>query len=205
MGLFSRKDPAHEARKYLNQMPGISHQTYDPYIQQGQQASGIYGQQTGQMAQDPAAFYDQLMARYQPSKQYDMQNQAQQHAATNASTAGGMRGTQQDVSNAAQISDRLMGEDMQRWYGNISGLQTQGLQGQQNIADRGFTASQGLGGDLNNMYGMQGGMAAQGAAQHNQGRMDLLKGLFGAGAFAAGLPTQGGGSFGGDMMSNWMK
>lgn len=199
------KNPRHEANKYLNQIPGVSHQTYDPYIQQGQQAGQQLGQQYGQMAMDPAAFYEQLMQRYQPSRQFEMQNQAQQNAAANAAAAGGMRGTQSDIANSAQIADRLMGEDMQRWYGNVSGLLGAGMQGQQNMYNTGFSASQGLGGDLMNALGQQGGLAFQNANAMNQNKLDILKGLLGSGMAAASMGMPGGGTLGGTMASNWMK
>ena len=192
LGMFGgNKNPQHEANKYLNQIPGQSHQTYDPYIQQGQQAGQNLGQQYGKMAQDPAAFYEQLMANYQPSKQYDMQNQEQQRAAGNSAAAGGMRGTQQDVNQAAQISDRLMGEDMQRWYGNVSGLQNTGLAGQQGMYNTGYDASKGLGGDLNNALGQQGGMAFQGAQDANRARGDQMKMLIQMMGAVGGAPTSG--------------
>lgn len=192
MSLFGRrKDPQKEAMKYLSQIPGVAHQTYDPYIQLGQQAGGVLGQQYGQMAQDPVAFYEQLMQGYQPSKQFEMLNQAQQRAAQASAAAGGMGGTQQNIAEAAQIADRLMGEDMQRWYGNVSGLLGTGLAGEQGLYGTGFQASQGLGGDLSNVLGQQAGLAFQGAQSGNRQRNQLLTALLqGAGAL-------GGAYFGG--------
>lgn len=211
MALFgTRKDPGHEAMRYLSQIPGISHQTYDPYIQQGQAAGGILGQQYGQMAQDPAAFYEQLMQGYQPSKQYQMQNEAAQRAAAASAAAGGMGGTQQDIAGAAQIADRLMGEDMQRWYANVSGLLGAGLGGEQGLYGTGFQASQGLGSDLSNVLGQQAGLAFHGAQNKNKYGTDAMRFLLqalgaGAGAYFGGVPgAQLGASLGGNA-SDFMK
>jgi len=212
MGIFSSQNPTHEQNKYFDRINTQSHQTYDPYIQQGQQAGQQLGQQYGQMAQDPGAFYEQLMQGYQPSKQYQMQNDAQQRSAGNSAAAGGMRGTQQDIGNAAQISDRLMGDDMKQWYGNISGLMTAGQAGQQGMANRGYDAATGLGGDLNNIFGMQAGQAMQDARGHQDTRGRVFGGLMGAGAGAIqGGMTAGpwgavaGGLYGGAKGSGFMK
>jgi hypothetical protein len=47
LGLSSSQNPANAAQPYLQQIPGVGHQNYDPYIQQGQQAGqtlqGEYG------------------------------------------------------------------------------------------------------------------------------------------------------------------
>lgn len=194
------KDPRHEANKYLNQIPGMLNQTYQPYIQQGQGMDSELQQRYSQLANDPAAFYDQLMSKYQPSRAYEMKNQAQQNAAQNAAAAGGMRGTQANISESAQIADRLMGDDMREFYQNMLGLTSAGMQGQQGISDRGWQAAQGYGQDMSNYYGQQGGLAYQNQRDKNQQRNQIMQMLFGAGAFAAGLPTQGGGSVGGDFL-----
>lgn len=186
MGLFSRQDPNKEAMKYLNQIPGQSHQTYDPYIQRGQQAGQGLDEQYGQMMNDPASFYDNLMKRYQPSQRYQMQNAEGQRVAGNAAAAGGMRGTAQDVGNAAQISQGLMANDMRDWYGNVSGLMGKGMAGQQHEADQGFDASRALGGDLMNTMGQQGGLAFQGAQGGNKDFNAILKMLMQGGGAALG-------------------
>lgn len=187
--LFGLKDPQEEATPYLEQLPGIAHQTYDPYVQAGQQAQAGLAPQYQSMAQDPAQFYEKLLSQYKPSRSYQQQLQEATRAAGASAAAGGMRGSQQDIQNAAQIASTLSGEDMQRWLRNITGLMGTGMEGQERLAGRGFEASKGLGSDIMGITGQRAGLAFQGARESNQRIADLIKALTSGGAFVAGTPT----------------
>ena len=59
-GLFgsTKGNPANSAMPYLNQIPGIGHQYFDPYVQQGQQVAPNLQAQYGQLTNDPTGFYN---------------------------------------------------------------------------------------------------------------------------------------------------
>lgn len=192
--LFGKqRDPSAEAMQYINQIPGQVHGAYDPYIAAGQQAlPGLQGK-FGEMSNDPAAFINKLMESYEPSKAYQAKRDEALRAAGNTAAAGGYRGTEEDLLNNARLTQALMGDDMQGWLNNVLGAQGAGLSGLQNLYQTGFGASQGLSGDLSNVLGTQGGLAFQGAREHNQKRNDIFSGLGGllggaAGAYFGGLP-----------------
>jgi hypothetical protein len=114
-----------------------------------------------------------------------------------------MRGTAQDQMQQQQITQGLLGNDMQQYLSNALGVQQGGLQGEQGLYGMGFNASQGLGSDLMNVLGQQGGMA------YNQGRdQNASSGLFGkiAGGIGSiyGAPTGKNSTAGGDFL-NWMR
>jgi|SRR5271166_3859698 len=200
------KNPADAAMPYLDQIAPMEHQAYDPYIQRGNQASNTLMPQFNQMSSDPAAFLESLMKNYQPSSAYQLQNDEMRRSAGNTAAAGGMRGSLNDISNEARISDTLMGTDMQNWLNNILGIQKEGQTGLGHTADQGFNATQGMTGDLSNVLGTQGTLAFQGQANQNKSLSDLLSGLLkGVGGIAGlDMPGQYGGTVGGKIASRFI-
>lgn len=199
VGLFKsltgsdEKNPADAAMPYLQQIPGMEKQYYNPYIEHGQEAYGAMNPIFSRMSSDPSAFLNELMKGYAPSKGYQLQRDEALRAAGNASAAGGTRGTPQDVEQASKISDILMGEDMQNWLKNVLNIEGSGLTGEQGLYNTGFEATKGLTGDLSNILGTQGQLAFQGQREENQRKSDMLGGLMkligaGAGAYFGG-PT----------------
>lgn len=198
------KNPADAAMPYLNQIPGMEHGAYDPYIQRGNEASNTLTPQFNQMSSDPSAFLESLMKNYQPSRGYQLQNDEMRRSAGNTAAAGGMRGSLNDISNEARISDTLMGNDMQQWLKNVLGIETAGQGGLQHTSDQGFNATQGLTGDLSNVLGTQAGLAFQGQANQNQSRGDMLSGIMKALGAVGGLDLPSGGTVGGSLFSKFM-
>ena len=193
------KNPADAAMPYLNQIPGMEKGYYDPYIQRGNEAYNAANPQFSAMGTDPAAFLEKLMGKYEPSRGYQLQRDEALKAAGNTAAAGGMRGSLNDISNEARITDTLMGNDMQQWLKNVLGIQTEGLGGLQHTADQGYNASTGLAGDLSNVLGTQAGLAFQGQANQNKSRSDLLSGIMQALGGIAGFGLPGGGTIGGNI------
>lgn len=169
---------------------------FKPYLEQGQSAYGQLSPIYGQMAQDPAAYLDQLMKNYAPSQAYQNKFGEMSQAAANTAAAGGMRGSLQDIQNQAKIAQSLMGEDMQQWLGNVMNLQGAGLQGLGHFYDTGYGAT----GDLSNIYGTQGTLAYQNQLQENEKKAArknaLLKALGAIGGGFAGFTASGGNPFG---------
>lgn len=189
------KDPSKAAMPYINQIPGVAHQAYDPYIQQGQQAGQNLSPLYQSLANDPSAFYNNMMQNYKPSEGFQLKQKEALGAAGNTAAAGGYRGNQADMINATNISNRLMGEDMQQWWNNIMGLQNTGIAGQQGMYNTGYNASANLSGDITNALGQNAQYAAQGAQgrnQNNQAMMDAFLRFLGQGAGAAAQVYTGG-------------
>ena len=199
-----QSNPANKAMPYLNQIPGVAHQTYDPYIQRGQKAGDIAQGQFDQMSQDPMAFINKLMEGYKPSESYKFQQDELGRGMASTAAAGGMRGTPQDQEAQAKLTQGLLSGDMQQWLQNLLGAQATGLQGEQNMYNTGATASGAMGGDIMNALGTQGSLAFQGQANKNQSANDLFKALMGGMGAIGTAPMTGGGSLFGKIASKWM-
>lgn len=199
------KNPADAAMPYLNQIPGMEKNYYEPYINRGNEAYKTLGPKFNEMSQDPAAFLENLMTRYEPSKAYQLRKSEALNAAGNTAAAGGMRGSINDINDQARITDSLLGEDMQQWLQNVLGLHTQGLTGEQNLYNTGFNATKGLTGDLSNVLGSQATLAFQGQENQNQSRNDLLSGIIKALGGVAGfaLPGENAGTIGGNLFNKF--
>ncbi len=198
-----QSNPANAAMPYYKQVPDVAHQTYDPYIQRGQQAGSIAQGQYDAMSQDPTSFINKLMEAYKPSEGYKFKQDELGRAAANTAAAGGMRGTPQDQENQMKITQGLLGEDMQQWLQNLLGVQQTGLTGEQNMYNTGFGASSAMGGDIMNALGTQGSLAYQGQANQNQSANDLFKALMGGIGAIGTAPMTGGGSLFGKIASKW--
>lgn len=171
-------NPSDSAMPYLQQIPAVGHQYYDPYINQGQQQGQAAGQTYGQMGQKPNEFLNNIFSNYEPSKGYQFQKDQMLQAARNSAASGGFAGTNYDQQGQAQLVQSLLGGDMQQFLQNILGIQGQGLQGQQHQADIGYGASSNLADMLGGTLNAQGGLAFQGQSQQNTNnlarRMALL-------------------------------
>lgn len=195
------KNPADAAMPYLNQIPGMEKQYYDPFINRGNEAANTLTPQFNQMSSDPAQFLEGLMGKYAPSRAYQLRNEEALRSAGNTAAAGGMRGSLNDIKNESRISDALLGDDMQQWLQNVLGIQGKGQEGLGHQVDTGFLGTQGLTGDLSNVLGTQAGLAFQGQANQNKSRSDALSGILQALGGVAGFGLPGGGTIGGSIFN----
>jgi len=200
-----KSNPADAAMPYYDRIPDILKQYYNPYIQRGDSAWNIFNPIQQSMANDPTAYLNNIMKGYKPSQGYQYQLDQMQKAAGNSAAAGGMRGSQQDIQNAAHIADQLSGADMQNFLSNVLGIQDKGMTGLEDQYGTGFKASGSLADQLANVLGTQGSLAFQGQANQNQDKSDFLSSLFklggaGLGAFMGGpWGAAAGGALGGSL------
>lgn len=198
------KNPADAAMPYLNQIPGMEKQYYEPYIGYGKEAYGNLNPGLTEQATHPAEFLENLLQKYQPSRAYQLARDETQRAAGNTAAAGGMRGSINDITNQSRLTDSLLGEDMQKWLQNVLGIQGTGQTGLGNFFNTGFNASQGLSSDLSNVLGTQAGLAFQGQANQNKSRSDLLSGLAQAFGTIGGWALPTGGTIGGNIAAKFL-
>lgn len=195
------KNPADSAMPFLNQIPGMEKQYYDPFINYGKEAASTLAPQFNQMSTNPADFLEGLMNKYEPSRAYQLRNEEALRSAGNTAAAAGMRGSLGDIKNESRISDALLGQDMQQWLQNVFGLQQQGQQGLGHEFDTGFNASNALAGDLSNVLGTQAQLAFQGQSNQNRSKSDARSGLLQALGGIAGFGLPGGGTIGGSIFN----
>lgn len=186
-------NPMGAANQYLDKIPQIGHDYYDPYITQGSTAGQTAQKQYDTMTNDPAGFINRLMEQYKPSEGYQFQKGQLEKEMGNTAAAGGIAGTPLDQMNQAQGVQGLLSQDMQQFLSNVLGQHKEGLAGEEGVSERGFNASKSLADLLGGALNQQGGLAFQGAQQKNSDRNSMLGALakalgMGAGAFFGGAP-----------------
>lgn len=190
--LFGGRNPADAAMPYLNQIPGVGHDAYDPYITAGRQAGqNTQGQYEGLM-NDPTGFINKLMESYKPSEGYQFQKGELTKELGNTSAAGGFAGTEYDQMQQGKGIQGLLSQDMQQFLSNALGVYGTGLQGEQGIADKGFQASGSLADILGGSLNQQGGLAFQGQSQQNANKTAMISSLIKALGMAGGMAATGG-------------
>lgn len=207
--LFGGGDnPADAANQYLNQIPGVGHQYYDPYVTGGREAGDKLKGQYGNLIDDPNAFIDKLMEGYEPSKGFQFKKDQLTKQMGNTAASGGFAGTSYDQMQQGQGVDNLLSQDMQDYLSNVFGAYKTGLAGEGDIFNKGFDASGKLADLLGGALNQQGGLAFQGTQQKNQNQAQLFQSLIKALGMAGGMGMTGGlsglgslatGGFGSDM------
>jgi hypothetical protein len=192
--LFGGGDsPMDAANQYLNQIPGVAHQGYDPYVNAGMDASSRTKGQYESLLSDPTAFINKLMEGYKPSEGYQFQKEQLNKELSNTAAAGGIAGTPLDQMNQGQAVQKLLSGDMQQFLKNVLGEYHTGLAGEEGIASRGVDASGRLTDLLGNNLASQSGLAYKNQVDKNQRKSDLWS-MFGkalgagTGAFLGGVP-----------------
>lgn len=196
-----QQSPSSAAMPYFDKIPGTVKPYYDPFIEQGKQASDIANPVYQRMTQNPQEFLESMMRSYNPSSGYNFKERNMNRASQNAAAQGGYAGTPQSQLEQSQMVQGLLGEDMQQYLSNLFGIQGAGLQGQEQRIGRGFNASGNLADILAGNLAQQGNLAYQGQAQTNQNEMDrgtrdanFLGDIFktAGSIFGGGLPGFGG-------------
>lgn len=190
----SGSNPANAAMPYLNQIPGVGHEYYDPFVNQGREAGNTVSGQYENLTHDPMSLINSIMKSYQPSEGYQFNKNLLQKEMSNTAASGGIAGTPLDQLNQAQGVHGLLSQDQQQYLQNALGLYHTGLEGEQGIANKGFASSGALADLLGGSLNQRGGLAFQGQQQQNANKTDLLHTLITA--LATGAGAYFGGPFG---------
>lgn len=169
------QNPANAAQPYLNQLPGMMQQQYNPYIQAGQSALPNLQQQYSAMMNPN--FINQMGQNFQQSPGFQFGVNQATNAANRAAAAGGMVGSPQEQQNLAGSITGMANQDYYNWMNQAMGAMNEGLQGEQGLYNTGFNASNELANNLGSIGESQANLAY--AGQQNQNQMQ--GGMFGAG------------------------
>ncbi len=195
-GLFGnnkQQNPANEANKYLNQIPGAINPYFQPYINAGQRVQPGLESKYGQLANNPGEVYNQLGAGYKESPGYQLRLKEALGAAGNAQAAGGMLGTPLHSALAGRIGEQVAGDDFEQYLNHILGLMQGGLGGQQNIANQGYEAGTRYGENIGNVLGSQAQYGYAGKDFENQNTKQNWANIFGGAGQALPWLFGGGG------------
>ncbi len=186
MGIFDSlfggaQDPSKGAMKYLNKIPGMAQNAYNPYIQAGQNQLPGLEDQYSQLMNDPGARMNQIGSGYQESPGYQFAVQQALQGSGNAAAAGGMAGSPQHEQQNMTLANNLANQDYNQYMQNALGLYGEGLQGSQGLYNTGYNASNQLADMLANTYGSQANLSYAGAANKNAANSGFWGGLMGLG------------------------
>lgn len=179
-------NPMTEASKYLNQIPGVGHNAYDTYVEQGRTSGGKLQDEYDKLISDPVAFINSLMQGYQPSEGYNFQKDLLTKEMSNTAAAGGIAGTNFDQMQQGQGVQKLLSQDMQEFLKNALSVYNTGLGGEENITSRGYDAAKQLADLLGGSLNQQGGLAFQQSQQRHADRNSRINAIVKALGAAAG-------------------
>lgn len=185
-----QRDPAKDANRYLDKIPGVGHDAYDPFINQGKEAGGILKDQYGRML-DPTKFMDDIMSKYKMSEGATYKRDLLGKGIGNTAASGGFSGTPEHQREYGQMANDVMSGDMQEYLQNALGIHGTGLSGEKDFYDKGFQASGSLADLLAGVLGSKSGLAFQSGTQKNANESALMQALMKALSTGAG-----GGMFG---------
>lgn len=196
LNLFMREDPAKAANEYLDKIPAVGHQYYDPFVQGGQEAGGILKGEYGKML-NPNDFIANIMKGYSLSPGASYKRDLLTKGIGSTAAAGGYAGTPEHQREWGEMADKLLSGDMQQFLQNALGVYGTGLSGEQDIYGKGYTATGSLADLLGGTLSSQAGLGFQSGSQTNARRDALLNAIMkvlsqGAGA-ATGAPAAAGG------------
>ena len=184
MGLFDflggGKDPSKAANKYLDKIPGMAQQQYNPYINAGQRQLPGLEDQYAQMMGNPGGFINDIGKGYQQSPGFDFAMKQALQGSGNAMAAGGMAGSPMHEQANMGLATDLANQDYNQWLQTALGQHQQGIAGGQGLYNTGAGASDSLARMLADTYGSQASNAFAGAQSQNNmnmGGMGALAGL----------------------------
>ncbi len=184
------KNPANAGMGYLDQIPGMGHQNYDPYIDRGNNASNSLNEQFMKMMSDPQGFLAQMQSGYKTSDAYKNKSEELQKGMGAAAAAGGLAGTPYHQQQYGEEADKLLSGDMQQYLDNVMGINKTGLSGEQDFANKGFDATKALTDLLGGTLGSKSTLGFEGVKSQNQNQNAFINALMQA------LSQGAGGAFG---------
>ena len=181
MGFFdsifggNKSNPANAAMPYLNQIPQVAQQNLGPWQQQGQQAQQQNQQQYSRMINDTPNYLQELRASYTPSGGYAFREEQARKAHRGMSSAQGRTSTPENEAALQDLIRQLSAQDEGQYLDRILGIQGMGLQGNENISNRGYGAAGDINSTLGNTLGAQASLAYKGQENKNAQRNELFK------------------------------
>lgn len=181
-------NPAKEAGKYIDQIPGAVKPYYDPYINAGRRGLGVTEGEYGSLVNDPGGKLNTIGQSYHQSPGFQFALQQALQGGANAARAGGMVGSPQHERQNMETATGLANQDYNTWLSHALGLYGEGLHGESDISHMGFEGSKDYADTVANVLGTKGTLGFQGQAQQNKNWGDTLSSIAGVvsalGAFA---------------------
>lgn len=175
-GKGGNRNPMKDANKYLNQIPGMGKQAYNPFIDRGARAGNMLEGEYGKLM-DPTSFMNDIMKNYEMSAGATYQRDKLGKGIGATAAAGGFSGTPEHQTEYGEMANKIMSGDMQQYLQNALGIYGTGLQGEQGFNDQGFDATKSLTDLLGGTLASQAGLSFQDATQANKDKQSFLNAL----------------------------
>jgi|SRR5579872_325566 len=153
--------------QYLNRGMNETRGLYNPYLQ---------------YANNPEESVNRIYGTFQDSPLYQRAREQKLKGLTSAAAASGRINNPAYEQEYGDLGAQLLIDQMRQYYGDVMGER-----------DLGFRASQGLAGDVGNMYGSGSTLAAQKDLEKQKQKNDLISSLI------QGVGTIGGAAIGGPL------
>ena len=173
-GELFRDDPGQAASPYLEQARQEVKDYSQPYIDQGMTAQSYLNEVFKKLLENPDLIMQLLSGGYQESPGYQFSKNQGLQAIGAANAAGGMLGTPAHEQQAADVATGFASRDFGDYMNRMLGLFGTGVQGTENVANRGFTASQTAADNLASLSGAQGSYAARDAGANNAAMSNIF-------------------------------
>jgi len=173
-GELFREEPGQAATPYLEQARQEVKDYSQPYINQGMTAQSSLNDIFKKLLENPDLIMKMLSGGYQESPGYQFNKNQGLQAIGAANAAGGMLGTPAHERQSADVASGFASRDFGDYMQRMLGLFGTGVQGTENVANRGFNASQGAAENLASLSGAQGSYAARDAGANNAARSNIF-------------------------------
>lgn len=174
--MFERDDPAKDANKYLNQIPGMGKQYYNPFINRGAAAGDTLQGEYGKLL-NPTSFMDSIMKNFSLSPGATYERDQLGKGIGNTAAAGGFAGTPEHQRQYGEMADKIMSGDMQQYLTNALGIYDTGLGGEEKFFNTGYNASSSLADLLGGTLSSQAGLAFKSDSDRNADRAALMNAI----------------------------
>ncbi len=184
MGFFDflHSNPANKANQYISQIPAQTQQYFDPYIQSGNRASQSLEEQYKGLLSNPGKKLNQFGEGFHESPGFQFALQQALQGSNHAAAAGGMAGTPAHEQQNMEIASQLGNQDYYNWLQKTLGLYGSGLEGENQMSNRGFQASNQMADMIAQSLAQQGNYAYEGEAGKNAMKSQLLGSAIGLGS-----------------------
>lgn len=173
-GMFDQNNPADAAMPYLNQIPGMMKDQYQPYINAGQQALPQLQGQYSDLMSNPGGKLNSIGANYKQSPGFNLALKQALQSTNHGAAAGGMYGSPQNDYQNMDVASGLASRDYDTWLQHALGMYGMGMQGEQGMYNTGYSASNNLANGLGQNLMNQGQLAYEGQAGQNQAQGNMF-------------------------------
>jgi hypothetical protein len=183
----SYNNPANSAKSYYDQVPGVLHEGYDPYVQAGGDSMASFQEQLKRMTENPTGIVDDIGSHYEQSPGYQSNVDAATKAAMNAGAANGQAGSPAEQEALAKQISGYASQDYNNYVNQGLGEYNAGVSGYGKMTDMGYQASTGLADSLANSLMTQGNLQYAGQMNMNNNKSSNNAAIMGAAGSMAGL------------------